>query len=118
MDIIDTERLCVLPSFVVLGAPPFQGLEIGCDRTEPTGTFNECTVRWPLLVDAGRGIGGAPGLSWEAGVLRCRSLPRLSALAVGCSDALDGAGVVATFLKVIWHSMSSPAKTVCSVHCT
>lgn len=33
-------------------------------------------------------------------------------------DVRDDAGVVATFLNVIWHSISSPAKTVCSVHCT
>jgi hypothetical protein len=38
--------------------------------------------------------------------------------AAGCNVVLEGVGVVAVFLNVISHSISSPAKTVCSVHCT
>ena len=36
----------------------------------------------------------------------------------GCSEDRDGVGRLAMFLNVISHSTSSPANTVCSVHCT
>jgi hypothetical protein len=116
---MDTDRLCVPPSLDALGGSPFQDPGADCTCAVPTGVDNESAVRWPLFGGEGRGLRVEFVLICAVGVFLCLPPPDANPLAAdGCSDAFDGAGTVATFLKVIWHSTSSPAKTVCSVHCT
>jgi hypothetical protein len=103
---------------VALGGPPFHGEDPGCDLPAPTGTFNDKVVRWPRDVGPDRGLSVVLPLICAAGAFLCLSPVANPLDAGGCNDDFDGTGVVATFLKVIWHSISSPAKTVCSVHCT
>ena len=59
-------------------------------------------------------------LIWETAVFLCLSADaEAEPFALeGCREVLGGVGVFAMFLNVIWHSISSPAKTVCWVHWT
>jgi hypothetical protein len=116
---MDTDRLCVPPSLVAFGGCPFQDPAVDCGCVWPAGVLNESAVRWPLFGGEGRGLRVELVLICAVGVFLCLPPPDVKPLAAeGCSDVFDGAGTVAIFLKVIWHSISSPAKTVCSVHCT
>jgi hypothetical protein len=117
IDIIETDRLCVPPSLDAFRGSPLQDPGVDCDGVWPTGVLNESAERWPVF--GGEGLGLRAELVLTCGDFLCLSPPDAKPLAAdGCSDAFDGAGTVAIFLKVIWHSISSPAKTVCSVHCT
>lgn len=119
IDIMDTERLCVLPSVVVVFPwPTAHDPDPFCGRPTPTGPLSERAARCPLFDGGGFELDLILFLTCGVGLFRCLS-PGANPLAgVGCNVVLDGAGLVATFLKVIRHSTSSPAKTVCSVHCT
>ena len=115
---METERVWP-PSFVALRLPLFHDRDPGRgDSIEVIGAvLNEKVGRWPLVGSVGAGP-KVLGLTC-AGAFLCPSPPGAKPLmAACCSDVLEDAGVVAIFLKVIWHSISSPAKTVCSVHCT
>lgn len=53
MDMMETERLCELPSFVVLLGPPFHDPEPACIRPTPMGAFRERVARCPLTEGTG-----------------------------------------------------------------
>jgi len=120
IDMIETERLCVLPSLPGLPGPPAHDPEPGCDpRPTLTGALSERVVRCPRFGGVGLGLSVLLFLSCGGAPFLCLSPAGAKPFAGGgCSEVLGVAGLVAIFLKVIWHSMSSPAKTVCSVHCT
>lgn len=101
MDIMDTERLCA-PSFVVLLGPAAHDPDPACVRPMLTGAVKEIVFRWPLIGGAGLGLEVTLLLTFVEGTFLCLSPPCANPLAAdGCRDVLDGAGVVATFLKVI-----------------
>jgi len=54
---------------------------------------------------------------WTGGSLRCRSPPGAKPFCL-CAGERSRPSGGATFLNVIVHSMSSPANTVASFHCT
>jgi hypothetical protein len=85
----------------------------------PTGAVNETVDRWPLTGGGGLEVKVLLFLTCAIGDFRCLSPPAAKPFVEGgCSSVLGGGGFDATFLKVIWHSTSSPANTVCSFHCT
>lgn len=54
---------------------------------------------------------------WTGGSLRCRSPPGAKPFCLCVGERSRPSGL-ATFLNVIVHSMSSPANTMASFHCT
>jgi hypothetical protein len=56
MDIIDTERLWVLPDTEAFECPPVHDPGPGGDRPIPTGAVIDKVDRWPLAGAGGRGL--------------------------------------------------------------
>jgi hypothetical protein len=122
IEMIDTERLCPpFPFLIPLTGAPFHESVVRWDRTEGGGTFNDKLALWPLSDRGGRGRGLAEPFfpcTLVAFLGLSPSAKPFPAADEGCSEDREGVVIVAMFLKVISHSTSSPAKTVCSVHCT
>ena len=116
MEIIETERLWVFLSLAAFGGAPFQEPDAGRGPTGVAGAFNDRLVRWPLLEAGARGLRVELSLICETTVFLCLSADTEPLALGGYSDVLGGVGVFAMFLKVTWHSISSPAKTVGLVH--
>lgn len=88
------------------------------DACKGTGTVGDRDVRLPRFGIPVRGLKLELWL-WLAGAVLCLSAPTAKPLVGrGRKDDVEGVVVDATFLKMISHSTSSPANTVCSVHRT
>lgn len=122
-EIIDTERLCpAFPFFIPLTDAPCHASGGLWDRAEFGGTFSDKVALWPMSEFGGWALGVVepffPSTLIAFLGLSPPSAKPFPAADEGCNEDRDGVDMAATFLKVISHSTSSPAKTVCSDHCT
>lgn len=105
---------------------PSASLGDAYDRLSPAcdDVCSDKAGRWPRACGGGTceandELRDTEGLVDECtgGSLRCRSPPWVKPFCLGAGERA-GPSTGATFLKVIVHSMSSPANTVESFHCT
>lgn len=99
IDMIETERLCVLPSFEAPPAPPSHDPDPGCDRPTLTGALKDNVVRWPLFGGGGLELSVLTCFVFVLAPFLCLSLSPLADC--GCSEIPGVAGLIAIFLKVI-----------------
>ena len=126
IETIDNDLLCVFPPaldpFAVLSCTP-----IGA-WTKPSGVLSDsacrCNLDWfcgaPEIegdLPGPAGMDECPGRTGRVSFHRFRGELLLRSSELGEGERC-GLGACETFLNVIVHSMSSPAKTVDDFHCT
>lgn len=72
IEIMDTERLCVCPSFETFWVAVFHGVGGGCDLAETPGVLNDNVVRCPRVVGVPRELIAELLFLWGSG-FRCLS---------------------------------------------